>query len=150
MAPKILLRIAAFLMVVHTVGHTIGQSRWKKSGNPIQQEVIRQMTGHQFMFMGARRSFGDYYSGYANASTVALLVFAVTLVMIAGQLNTTPLARNLALFTALALIAWSGIEFRYFFPFAAFTTLAAALCTFTGWIITRPLTASYKLNTANQ
>ncbi|CAN5406881.1 hypothetical protein BH09BAC6_BH09BAC6_12510 [soil metagenome] len=133
--PKILLRIAAILMLIHSVGHTIGQSGWTKTTDPVQQEVIRQMTGPKFMFMGVQRSMGNYFDGYGNALTISLLVFLISLWLVSGELAANPLAKKLSLFLSIALLAWAADEFIYIFPFAACTTLLAAICTFAGWLV---------------
>jgi hypothetical protein len=63
MKPKLLLRISSGLLLFHVLGHTMGHSGWKKTTDPVKQEVIDQMNGHQFLFMGMNRSLGDYYEG---------------------------------------------------------------------------------------
>lgn len=134
-APKILLRFAALLMLFHAGGHIIGQSGWSKSTNPLHQQVVHEMTGHQFLFMGVMRSMGDYFDGYGNALTVSLILFAVSLWLLSGELLASSLAKKLALGLAVALGAWAADEFVFIFPFAAWITTLATLCTFTGWLM---------------
>ena len=84
MIPKILLRVAAFVMLLHTIGHAFGHLTWKQASDSTKQEVINKMTQKQFPFMGSVRSMGDYYNGYGFASTIALL-FVVFLLWIVSE-----------------------------------------------------------------
>jgi hypothetical protein len=79
MKPKILLRIAAVLMLLHTIGHTFGTLSWKKTNDSVKQEVIKQMTSNKFPFMGATRSMGDAMDGYGFFGIVNLLLVTVIL-----------------------------------------------------------------------
>src|SRR6185436_4776750 len=124
MKPKLLLRIAAGLMIFHLAGHSFGHMNWKQDVNPERQEVINQMLGHQFPFMGAVRSMGDYYDGYGYASSIALTLMAVILWIVSGSLNEkSGLAFKITVTLTIALFLWSMVEFMFFFPFAACTTL---------------------------
>ncbi|PSL45371.1 hypothetical protein CLV51_10473 [Chitinophaga niastensis] len=130
MKPKLLLRIAAGLMLFHLAGHSIGQCTWKQATDPVKQAVISQMTDHRFPFMGSIRSMGDYYEGFSYASSIALLLLAVMLWLISGALtNSGSLAYKMTVTITIALFVWSIDEFFYFFPFAACNTLLAALFT---------------------
>ncbi|HEY2580610.1 MAG TPA: hypothetical protein VGI43_02315, partial [Mucilaginibacter sp.] len=64
MKPKILLRIASIIILIHGIGHTLGNAGWKGTEDPIAKGVVKEMTVHQFPFMGASHSIGDYYEGY--------------------------------------------------------------------------------------
>lgn len=132
---KILLRIASGLLIFHLVAHTLGHSGWKRADQPLKQEIINKMIGHEFPFMGADRSMGDYYEGYGYVSTVALAFMAAVLWIISGAANTNKeLSYKILLSLSFALLFWSGIEFIYFFPFAASITLVACLLTFASGI----------------
>jgi hypothetical protein len=85
--PKILLRIAAILMVVHFFGHTLGFSGWKKATDPVQQDVIKQMTGPKFPLMGAIHSMGEYYDGFGYGCSIAILLFILTLWFVSGRIE---------------------------------------------------------------
>jgi hypothetical protein len=67
MKPKMLLRIAAIVMVLHLAGHLFGHLTWKTPPTPEQQEVVKEMTTHKFPFMGAVHSMGDYYEDTAGS-----------------------------------------------------------------------------------
>jgi len=125
MLPKLLLRIAAVLILFHAVAHTFGHSRWKKAPGTEKQQVITAMTSHSFPFMGANRSMGDFFEGYGYACTLALLLIAWLLWVIATE--TGALAKKIVAAISICLLFWSAAEFIYFFPFAAIITLLAAL-----------------------
>jgi hypothetical protein len=86
MKPKLLLRIAAALIIIHGVMHTIGHSGWKNTTNPLQKQIVSQMTGHKFPFMGTSRSVGNYYDGYGYACSIALLLIGALLLITASDL----------------------------------------------------------------
>src|ERR1700753_785393 len=84
-AAKILLRVAAGLMLFHAAAHSIGHSGWKKPKDPLAREVIEKMTGTEFPFMGRIHSMGDYYDGYGYATTLGMLLFVGVLWVVAGE-----------------------------------------------------------------
>src|ERR1700722_20188533 len=115
MKPKLLLRIAAILMLLHNVGHTMGFSGGKQSPDPVKQEVIKQMTGHSFPFMGAVHSLGDYYEGFGYAATLALLLIAAILWVVSGYTEQTePLVKRILIVLSVILLAWGVNELIFF------------------------------------
>jgi hypothetical protein len=131
MKPKILLRIASIVMILHDVGHMIGSLTWKQAVEPEKQQVIDQMTGHKFPFMGAMRSMGDYYDGYGFASALAILLIAIVLWIVSSSLTQDPrLAKKLLITISATLLAWGINELIFFFPFAAAFSLLAMALTF--------------------
>ena len=128
MKPKILLRIASLAMIFHLIGHTFGHLGWKKATDPVKLEVINQMTGHKFPFMGTIRSMGDYFDGFSYATSIGIILMAVILWVVAGSLKeTTVLSFKIMITVTICLFVWSIDEFIFFFPFAACTTLFAAI-----------------------
>jgi len=118
-------------MFIHGAGHTIGQSGWKKSTDPVQQEVIRQMTGPKFPFMGRMHSMGEYFDGYSYAGTVGILCFILVLWFVSAELDAGGrLIKKLIATIAVCLLLWGIVEIIYFFPFAAAITLTSSGCTF--------------------
>ena len=126
MSSKILLRIAALLMFIHCVLHTIGFSGWKT--DPTRQEVIKAMTGQKLPFMGANRSMGEFYDGFGYASTIALALIAVSLWIVSGELAARSLAKKMILTLAVILVLWGIDEIIFFFAFAASISLVSSLC----------------------
>ncbi len=133
MKPKILLRIAAVLMFIHDVLHTIGFSGWKT--DPTRQAVINAMTGPKLPFMGANRNMGEFYDGFGYASSIALLLMAVSLWIVSGELGSRSLAKKLMLTLAVILVLWGGDEIVYFFPFAAGISWLSSLCCFWAFFV---------------
>lgn len=86
------------------------------------------MTEHKFPFMGTERSMGDYYDGYGWGSTITLILLAAVLWILSGATDKA-LSPRIALTVGISLMAWCIMEFMFFFPFAAGTTLLAAICT---------------------
>ena len=68
MTAKLSLRIAAIVMLLHDVGHIIGSLTWKKISDPTELDVINRMYSNKFPFMGAVKSIGEHYDGYALAT----------------------------------------------------------------------------------
>jgi hypothetical protein len=133
-AAKILLRIASILMFTHLIGHSIGQNGWKNATDPVQKEVGRQMMGPKFPFMGVSRSMGDYFDGYGYITSAALLLFIVLLWIASSAVSlAAAFLTRVVLTLAFGLLAISIVEFIYFFPFAAGTTLLASLLVFMSW-----------------
>lgn len=138
MKPKLLLRIAAILIAIHGILHTIGHSGWKNAPDPVEHQVISQMTGHKFPFMGAVHSLGDYFEGYGYACSIALVVIAILLWITSGALETNQtFAGKIILTISLGLFVWAGDELIYFFPFAAALTFVAALCSLWSYYLLR-------------
>lgn len=128
MKPKILLRVAAILMLLHTLGHTMGALGWKNAPNDAIRGVISGMQKNHFVFMGRSASLADFYEGYGLSMIGVLLLVSITLWLLSGDSN-NPLSRKLQPLFALFLLCLAIIEYVYFFPFAAAFTLLAGLCT---------------------
>lgn len=130
MKPKILLRIAAILIFIHSVLHTFGFGSWNEASDPVYKAIVEGMTGHKFPFMGAVHSLGDFYEGFGYASSIALFLIAVILWFVSGETSySATLSRKITYTIGIALIAWGIDELIYFFPFAAVITLTAAVLT---------------------
>src|SRR5260221_3188663 len=126
MRPEILLRIASIIMLIHTVGHTLGTLGWKKTTDPTKKEVISQMTENKFPFMGASKSMGDAMDGYGFSAIGSLLLVAVLLWLVSNSLGLqTNLIRNILILIAANLLVLGICELIYFFPLAAGFTLFA-------------------------
>ncbi len=128
MNSKLLLRIAAVLIAVHLLGHSAGHSMWKQPADSAQQGVVQQMIAHKANFMGAVRSLADYYEGY---SLMLLFVFAMSIWVLWTLSKLTrsnaDLVKKILYPFSICYIAFGLIEFSYFFPFAAATSLVAGI-----------------------
>ena len=138
MKPKILLRIAAILIFIHSVLHTFGFNTWREGPDPVYKAIVDGMTGHKFPFMGAIRSLGDFYEGFGYASSIALFLIAIILWFVSDETNRSAnLAKKIIYAVGIALVAWGIDELIYFFPFAAAITLTAAILTLLSGFVMR-------------
>jgi len=129
MKAKTLLRIAAGLITVHLLGHSVGHFSWDKPEDPKMQEVVNSMKGYSAEFMGATKSMADYFNGY---SLIMFGLFGMTIVILwfaSGFINDQrPIAIKVLYPVAIAYLAFGVIEYIAFFPFAAsMSFLAGAL-----------------------
>jgi len=107
MKPKILLRIAAILIFIHSVLHTFGFGTWKEAPDPVYKVIVNGMTGHKFPFMGAIHSLGDFYEGFGYASSIALFLIAVVLWFASGETSRCAnLSKKIIYVVGIALVAW--------------------------------------------
>jgi hypothetical protein len=131
MKPKLLLRIAAILILIHALLHTMGFNQWKEDPEPAKHEMIKLMTGQKFPFMGTSRNMGEYYDGFGYAASIALFLIAVLLWLVSTESSTnSSLAKKTIAVISFGLLLWAADELIYFFPFAAGLTLAASICGF--------------------
>jgi hypothetical protein len=129
MNPKILLRIAAVLMFLHTIGHSFGALNWKNAPDATVGRVINSMQTTRFEFMGRSVTLAGFYEGYGLTMIFVLLLISVVLWLLSNATVVDLSARLLPLF-AVFLLFLGIIEYIYFFPFAASFSLLAAVCTF--------------------
>jgi hypothetical protein len=128
MTAKISLRIASVLILVHLLGHGLGHAGWDKPEDPRMQEVVDAMAGYKGEFMGATHSMADYYNGY---SLIMFFVFAMSISILWSASTFTEthkvVIRKILSPLAIAYLAFSVIEFYYFFAFAGAISLGAAI-----------------------
>lgn len=124
MKAKVLLRIAAVLMLLHTLGHTMGALTWKEAPNARVGAVINGMQNEHFGFMGRSVSLGGFFDGYGFSMIGVLLLVSVLLWLLAVEPN-----RRFMLVLGLFLLFLAIIEFVYFFLFAAAFSLLAGVST---------------------
>jgi hypothetical protein len=128
MKPKLLLRIAAILMLLHAVGHTMGTLNWQNNPDPAVSKVVQGMINQHFVFMGRSSTIAMFYTGYCVTLIFVLLLITALLWVAGDHTDNRPLINKLLalLFSFLCLFAVT--EFIYFFLFAAsFSFLAAVL-----------------------
>ena len=112
------------LMLLHTLGHTVGALTWKNAPNAAVKQVVNGMLGNRFDFMGRSVSIGDFYSGYGYTMIGVLLLVSILLWLLA----TTPF-KSMMLVLGVFLFFLGIIELIYFFPFAAAFSLLAGIFT---------------------
>ena len=130
MSTKILIRIAAAIMLLHSFGHTFGLLTWQDPNGDIPYDVVQKMQTVQFSFMGKDGStMADFYSGASYCGTLLLLLIAVLLWTLSDRNDKSAIKQLWIISTAIVFLGI--IELIYFFPFAvSFCVVAAVLLFF--------------------
>jgi hypothetical protein len=128
MKTKLFLRIAAIMIMVHLLGHTVGHFTWDKPDDTQMKRVVNSMLEYKAEFMGATRSMGDYFNGY---SLMMFFVFgmSISILWYASNFpdNQKAITRKILYPIGIAYVAFGVIEFYNFFPFAAIMSLGAGV-----------------------
>ena len=124
MKPKPLLRIAGGIMLLHTLGHTMGALTWNDAPNQAVKQVIDGMQSNQFDFMGRSSTLANFYAGYGYIMIGVLLFITILL----WQLSATPVSK-IALSLGVLLLCMGVLEYIYFFPLAAAFSILSGLAT---------------------
>ena len=125
MKAKIWIRIAAVLMLLHTIGHTFGTFSTASPNKKIA-EITEEMAQNHFIFMGRTASLAIFFEGYGVSLILFLLLSSLLLWFISTDAE-TPLGGKLLVFSIFFLVGLTIIEIIYCFPF--FLTPLAAICT---------------------
>ncbi len=130
MRSKLLLRLAAVLVLVHLLGHAAGHLGWDHPEDGKMQAVVNTMKSYSANFMGATKSMADYYNGY---SLMTFGLFGLTIFILwfaSGFIEThRAIARKVLLPLGVVYLYFGITEFIYFFPFAASMSFLAGLLT---------------------
>lgn len=124
MKRNLLIRIAAVLMFLHTVGHTFGVFG-SKPATPAVARILQDMNQNHFAFMGRSASLGIFFEGYGVVLILVLLFSSIVLWWLGPQTD-SELGSRLLLLSFLYLTALAFLEIIYRFP--AFLTIPAAAC----------------------
>ncbi len=124
MSPKLLLRIAAILMLLHTIGHTIGALTSSEPPNARVGLVIKGMETEHFDFMGRTTTLAQFYNGYGIIMIFVLLLISLQLWLLASALN-----KSIIITFGVFLLIMAFCEYIYFFPFASLISLLAGIAT---------------------
>jgi hypothetical protein len=132
MKPKVLYRIAAALLLLFCVGHTLGfgtaDPSWHADG------LVSSMKATQFNVQGFQRSYWDFYVGFGLFVSV-LLLFAALVSWQLGGLESAVLQRVKGIGWALAFCFAVNcvLSWQYFFVvpvvFSVLVTICLALAT---------------------
>jgi hypothetical protein len=128
MKQKILLRAAAVLMLLHTIGHSMAAFTWKDAPNSAVRQVIDGMLANHYDFMGRQVSMGDFYMGFIIIMIGVLLLISVVLWLLSND-TVGALSGQLRTVLAIFLLVLAVIEYIYFFPLPAVLSLLAGICT---------------------
>ncbi|MBV9330740.1 MAG: hypothetical protein JOZ55_04230 [Alphaproteobacteria bacterium] len=136
MTATLFLRIAAVFQLLFAVGHSLGGlKKWSPMG---PNAVLDQMTNVRFTTMGANRSYLDYFLGFGWSISVAMLLQAVLLFLMASLARTEAARlRPMILAFAVASLATAVIGWRYIFPVPALFSLAVLIPLIAAWVVAR-------------
>jgi hypothetical protein len=129
MKTTLFLRIAAVLTFIHAALHTIGGVLGKAAPGE-QQAVVDTMKAHQFLVMGAMRSYWDFHIGMGLAVSVLMTAIAVALWQIGSLAKWNALAvRPMMMTFLLGFVFLATVSWRYFFagPVVTEVLIAASL-----------------------
>ena len=129
MKPKLLLRIASVLMLLHAAGHTMGSLTWKDNPDPAVAKVVEGMISQHFVFMGREASIAMFYSGYGVTIIFVLLLITALLWIVGDHAINQPLTKKLCMVLSIFLLLMGVTEWVYFFPLASIFSLLAAAFT---------------------
>jgi len=120
-------RIAAVLILLFDVGHTIGflqhDPEWKVDS------LLGSMKSIRFDIQGFSRSYWDFFVGFGLFVTVFLLLSAVVVWQL-GALEAETLARvrGIAWSLALCFVVLTVLSFKYFFILPLIFSIVIAVC----------------------
>jgi hypothetical protein len=127
--PVVFLRIASVLTLIHAVLHTVGGVFGEVDPGPASVAVAA-MKANQFLFMGAMRSYWDFYLGMGLMVSISLTAEGILMWQLASLAKTD--AHRLRPMMATILVAYLALAVNshvYFFiaPFVM-EALIAACC----------------------
>ena len=128
MKPKILLRIASILMLLHTAGHTMGALTWSDAPNAAVAQVVKGMETVHFALMGRQVTLGLFFSGYGFINIGVLLMITAMLWLLSQDID-NKLFGGFTGLLGVFLLMMAILEFVYFFAFAAAISALAGACT---------------------
>ena len=138
MKPKILLRIASGIILLHAIGHFFGVAGLTKDGTDEQNQVIQAMTVHRFPVLGTVHSFADFLNGFGWIGEISLLLTVYLLWLTGSVAESQPgISRKLSAALFISLLAQSILEFIYFFPVAYLMTMIATILTGLSFVLTK-------------
>jgi hypothetical protein len=123
MTAKLMLRIAAGISLLFTLGHSLGGLKlWSPIGS---NAVLQAMKDVPFRTMGVNRTYLDFYRGFGWSLSVAMLLQTVLLWQLASlaRADAASVRPLIAAFIA-ATLAGAVISWRFLFPIPALFSLA--------------------------
>ena len=124
-----MLRSAAIVYALFTLGHTVGGMLGDTHRGPQQAALFAAMRAYSFDVQGATRSYWDFYRGFGFMVSV-LLTFTAALCWILGDIGRTHPreARRVLFIVVPAMAATAWLSFVDFFAApAAFSLVGVAL-----------------------
>lgn len=136
MTTTLLLRIAAFISLLFTAGHTMGGlKKWSPMG---ENAVLKLMTDVRFDAMGANRSYLDFFMGFGWSISVAMLMQSILLWQMATLARTEAArVRPMIAVFALAQLATGIIAWRFIFPMPALFSVSLLVALVAAFVAAR-------------
>ncbi|MEO6980905.1 MAG: hypothetical protein ABI113_21095 [Mucilaginibacter sp.] len=134
MKPKLLLRIASILMLLHTAGHTMGALTWSDAPSATVAQVVKGMQTVHFEFMGRQVTLALFFDGYGFIMIGVLLLISALLWLFSGDVG-NKLFGGFAVLLGVFLLAMAVLEYVYFFAFAAAFSALTGVCTLAALIL---------------
>ena len=134
MTTTLCLRIASVILLLFTVGHTLGGlKKWSPMG---ENAVLKAMTNVRFETMGANRSYLDFFMGFGWSISVSLLLQTILLWQMAS-LARTDAARVRPMIAAFALATFASgvIAYRFIFPVPALFSGALLIVLIASYVV---------------
>ncbi|HSY35353.1 MAG TPA: hypothetical protein VK814_06345 [Acidobacteriaceae bacterium] len=137
MKAAIFVRVAAGLVLLHAVLHTVGGVFGKVPGGPAAVAVAA-MKANQFVAFGNTRTFWDFYMGFGLGVTIFLTMEAVVLWLLAPLtvLHGEKVRPALTAF-AIGYLVFAVNSYRYFFLGPVVAEVLIAACLFAAVACTR-------------
>jgi hypothetical protein len=127
MNPQLLLRIAAGLLMIFALGHTVGHITRHNVTDPRARELQRLMIDNKFEMFGQMRSYDENYTGLSMDMIATLLAFSIITWGIAGHVEKNgELVKVILIPLTFAVSIFAITGFVYFFLAPAITSLIAA------------------------
>ena len=127
MRPTLLYRVAAILLALFTLGHTLGfrqvDPQWGIDA------MISRLQGTSFQIMGMQRTYWDFFVGFGLFVSFLQLFAAIVAWQLSGL--APPALAQMALVRWGFVIAFAGVSilsWRYFFLVPLIFSLAITLC----------------------
>ena len=126
--PKLLIRIAAGLILFFAFGHIMGHFTRYDVTDPKEKEVLQMMNNNKFDLFGQITSYDKMYTGMSMNLIFTLLAFTIILWHISNiSTDNKKLATRLLLPVTFCVFGFSITSFLFFFPIPAITCLIAGL-----------------------
>ena len=138
MKASLFYRIAAVLILLFDIGHTVGflqhDPEWKVDS------LIGSMKSIHFDIQGFSRSYWDFFVGFGLFVTVFLLLAAVVAWQL-GRLDaeTQARVRGIGWSLAICFVVLTFLSFRYFFILPLIFSILIAVCLLVAaWLSAKP------------
>ena len=138
MKASLFYRIAAVLILLFDIGHTVGflqhNPEWKVDS------LIGSMKSIHFDVQGFNRSYWDFFVGFGLFVTVFLLLAAAVAWQL-GRLDaeTVTRVRGIGWSLALCFVVLTFLSFRYFFILPLIFSILIAVCLMVAaWLSAKP------------